>query len=323
MLAVGSISMLPVIISLGAFTAKNWGMPRFAIPAIVLDIAAIATLAALNVQIGMALNIDYTQPIAAIQKRLEMLRKFRIRYIQAILVSAALLWMPMFIVVMKTFLGADVYRLFPTAWIVTNVAFGFAVLALGIWLLKKYRPGAGYNIDAASGFMARLAEFEDPYSAPGAFEHAGVFAGRIELEIEIARVDWREVALALLGLEDLVGVAEIGAHELIGQYFPRRRGGEQGVQAERAAEDRLVVGHAPFAQFRLHGWRRVLNQQRGEALVEMPRRKHVLVALGEFQALLDPARQIFAHVVQHSQFRVASVEQGPVQVLARGFALRQ
>ena len=87
MLAVGSIAMLAVIISLGAFTAKNWAMPRFAIPAIVLDIAAIATLAALNVQIGMALTIDYTQPIAAIQKRLETLRKFRIRYIQAILVS--------------------------------------------------------------------------------------------------------------------------------------------------------------------------------------------------------------------------------------------
>src|ERR1700685_2045801 len=143
MLALGSIAMLPVIVFLGAFTAKNWAMPRFTIPAILLDIAAIAALAALNAQIGMALNIDYTQPIAAIQKRLEMLRKFRIRYIQAIILTSALLWAPMFIVVMKAFLGADVYRLFGTAWMVTNVAFGLAVLPLGIWLLKKFRPGAG------------------------------------------------------------------------------------------------------------------------------------------------------------------------------------
>jgi hypothetical protein len=163
-LAMGAIFMLPVIIFLGAFTAKNWSMPRFTIPSIVLDIAAIATLAALIAQIAMALSIDYTQPIAAIQRRLEMLRKFRIRYIQAILVSATLLWMPMFIVVMKTFFGADIYRLAGTAWIVTNVAFGFAVLALGIWLSKKYLPGAGYNLNAASGFMATLAEFEDDHS---------------------------------------------------------------------------------------------------------------------------------------------------------------
>jgi hypothetical protein len=161
LLALGSIGLLAVIVSLGAFTAKNWAMPRFTIPAIVLDIAAIAALAALNAQIGMALNIDYTQPIAAIQKRLEMLRKFRIRYIQAILSTSALLWAPVFIVAMRAFLGADVYRLFGTAWILANVAFGLAGLVLGIWLSKKYRPGAGYNLDAAAGFLATLAEFED------------------------------------------------------------------------------------------------------------------------------------------------------------------
>jgi hypothetical protein len=165
MLALGSIAMLAVIISLGAFCAKYWSMPRFTIPAIVLDVAAIAALAALNAQIGMALKIDYNQPIAAIQKRLETLRMFRIRYIQTILVTSALLWAPMFIVAMKGFFGADVYRLFGTAWIVANVAFGFVVLALGIWLSKKYRPGAGFNLDAASGFLATLAEFEDDHSA--------------------------------------------------------------------------------------------------------------------------------------------------------------
>jgi len=167
MLGIGSMFMLVVIVSLGAFTARNWATPKFTIPAILLDIAAIAALAALNAQIGMALKIDYNQPIAAIQKRLETLRKLRIRYVQAILVSGALLWMPLFIVAMKGFFGADVYRLFATSWIVTNVAFGLVVLALGIWLSKKFRPGAGYNLDTASGFLATLAEFEQDggYSA--------------------------------------------------------------------------------------------------------------------------------------------------------------
>jgi hypothetical protein len=168
--AMGAIFMLPVIVFLGAFTAKNWAMPRFTIPSIVLDMAAIAACAALIAQIGLALSIDYTQPIASIQKRLEMLRKFRIRYIQAICVTSVLLWAPMFIVVMKTFLGADVYRLAGTSWIVTNVAIGLAVLVLGVWLFKKFEPRmsskvlrdlAGYNLKAASGFMATLAEFED------------------------------------------------------------------------------------------------------------------------------------------------------------------
>jgi hypothetical protein len=180
MLAIGSITMLVIIVSLGVFIAQNRSMPKFTIPAILLDVAAIAALAALNAQIGLALKIDYNQPIAAIQRRLETLRRFRIRYSQAICLTMALTWAPIFIVAMKGFFGADVYRLFGTTWIVTNVAFGLAVLALGIWLSKKYGPRmttspfgqqflkdiAGYNLNAASRFLATLAEFEqDGYAS--------------------------------------------------------------------------------------------------------------------------------------------------------------
>jgi MFS family permease len=173
MLAMGSIFMLAVIVSLGRFIAQNWFVPQFVWPAVLLDLAAIAALAALNAQIGLALKIDYNQPVAVIQKRLETLRKFRIRYTQAIILTMTLMWAPIFIVAMKEFFGADVYRLFGTAWIVTNIAFGLAVLALGIWLGKKYesRIGrqflkdiAGYNLNAASGFLATLAEFEEDHS---------------------------------------------------------------------------------------------------------------------------------------------------------------
>jgi len=51
--------------------------------------------------------------------------------------------------------------------------------------------------------------------------------------------------------------------------------------------------------------------------------KRILVVLDEFQTLTDPARQVFSHVIEHAQFRKASIEQGLVQILARGFALRQ
>jgi|SRR5580704_1849660 hypothetical protein len=165
MLAAGALCMLAIIVSLGRFIAQNWSMPRIAWPAIVLDVLAIATLAALNAQIGLALNINYNQPIAVIQKRLETLRKFRIRYIQAIFLMATLTWVPIFIVLT---------RLFDTAWVVANVVFGLLVLAIGVWVARRYgdrmsnsafgrrflRELAGYNLNAASDFMATLAEFE-------------------------------------------------------------------------------------------------------------------------------------------------------------------
>src|SRR5580704_9528004 len=133
MLAAGALCMLAIIVSLGRFIAQNWSMPRIAWPAIVLDVLAIATLAALNAQIGMALNINYNQPVAVIQKRLETLRRFRIRYTQAICLTTALTWAPVFIVLMKVFLGVDVYLVFGTTWILTNIAFGLAFVAAGVW----------------------------------------------------------------------------------------------------------------------------------------------------------------------------------------------
>lgn len=173
MLIAGALFMLAAIVWLGRFVAMNWPIPKFVVPAILLDLAAIAALAALNAQIGLALNIDYNQPVAEIQRRLEKLRVLRIRYCQAIFVTAALAWMPAFIVAMKGLLGVDVYHFFGTTWIVTNVAFGFAVLVLGIGLSKKFGPRmkrrflrdlAGYNLNAASGFLATLAEFERDHS---------------------------------------------------------------------------------------------------------------------------------------------------------------
>ena len=167
MLAAGAIFMLVVIVSLGRFIALHWWTPRISLPAIVLDLAAIAALAALIAQIGLAMSIDYNQPVAAIQKRLETLRKFRIRYTQAIILTMTLTWWPIFSVVMGGVLGLGI------RWILINVAIGLAVPALVIWVFLKLAPRmsqrflkelAGYNLKAASGFLATLAEFEKDYS---------------------------------------------------------------------------------------------------------------------------------------------------------------
>jgi hypothetical protein len=167
MLAAGSIFMLAVIVSLGRFIALNWSTPRFSLPAIVLDLAAIAVLVALIAQIGLAMTIDYNQPVAEIQKRLETLRRFRIRYTQAIILTTTLTWAPIFSVVVGGVLGLGI------RWILINVAFGLAVPALVIWVFQKFAPRmsqkflkelAGYNLKAASGFLTTLAEFEKDYS---------------------------------------------------------------------------------------------------------------------------------------------------------------
>jgi hypothetical protein len=165
LLGMGSISLLVVIVFLGAFIHNNFGMPQFVWPAVLLDVLAIGTLAALNFQIGLALQIDYDEPVSTIQKRIEKLKRVRVRYVQGICVLSALTWFPMFVVVMKAFLGVDVIRTFDLHWILWNVAIGLAVIPPGIWLVRKLGNKmtdaiAGYNLGAASGFLKKLEQFE-------------------------------------------------------------------------------------------------------------------------------------------------------------------
>ena len=165
LLSVGSISLLAVIVSLGAFIHNNLGMPRFVWSAVLLDVLAVAALGAVNFQIGLVLQVDYDQPVSMIQKRIENLKRVRIRYVQGICVLSALTWFPMFVVVMKAFLGVDVYRTFDMNWIIWNVVFGLAVIPPGIWLVRKFGNRmsdaiAGYNLSAASGFLKKLDQFE-------------------------------------------------------------------------------------------------------------------------------------------------------------------
>jgi hypothetical protein len=165
LLSVGSISLLAVIVSLGAFIHNNLGMPRFVWSAVLLDVLAIAALGAVNFQIGLVLQVDYDQPVSTIQKRIEKLKRVRIRYVRGICVLSALTWFPMFVVVMKAFVGVDVYRTFDMNWIIWNVVFGLAVIPPGIWLVRKFGNRmsdaiAGYNLSAASGFLKKLDQFE-------------------------------------------------------------------------------------------------------------------------------------------------------------------
>ena len=175
LLSLESVLWLVGIVALGQFIYRNITMMRFALPAALLDLYAIANFAVLIAQIASALQIDYDKPIAVIQKQIEALRVLRIRYIQGSVVGGFIVWVPFVIVVLKMFLGIDAYRVFGTAWLLANVLFGLVPIVLAIWVSKKLcrtigrypriqkfmNDLAGYNLNAARRTIAGLSEFED------------------------------------------------------------------------------------------------------------------------------------------------------------------
>ena len=166
---------LGLVVWLGSFIADHFAQARFAIPALALDLGAIALLIAQGHQWFTLRGVDYGAPVVAIQKELGRLRLQELRVLKWVMVTAPLAWTPLLIVAIKGLLGLDAYVLFSGAWLAANVAFGLAVLLLAVWVSRRYadrmerspliqrmmRNLSGYNLNAAAGFLSSLARFEE------------------------------------------------------------------------------------------------------------------------------------------------------------------
>lgn len=176
LVGLGAFMGLISLVILGRFIHTHWAEPRFALPAVVLHVWVIASLAASIRQMALALQIDYDKPIAVIQKQLESLQVLRIRITQwALLTGQVVWWIPFLIVALKGFWDVDAYRVLGTAFLSANLAAGLAIIPLAIWALKRFgdrmgrspvmhrlmRELAGYNMNAATDFLATLSEFEN------------------------------------------------------------------------------------------------------------------------------------------------------------------
>jgi len=174
-LALEALVQLGGIVAIGSFEYSHRADPKYLLPAVALHLFGIVTLIALIRPIALALQVDYSGPIAAIQKRIADLRIMRIRYIQGTLLTAMLVWTPLLIVVWKGIFGRDAYRDFGTAYLAANLLVGLLAIPAALWLTKQFsnrfgryqvvhrlmRDIAGYNLRAATDSLASLSEFEN------------------------------------------------------------------------------------------------------------------------------------------------------------------
>jgi hypothetical protein len=178
-LALEALAWLAIVIALGGFIYDHGGTLRFALPGIAADLYAIGMLAGAIRQIVAAQGIEYGQPVAAIQKRLEAMRVLRIRITQWALLAGVVVWAPFAIVIGKVLFRIEDYS---QVWLWANVVFALSLIPFALWVSKRFadrmhhspflqramRDIAGQNLMAAKDFLARLSQFgNDRLDMPG------------------------------------------------------------------------------------------------------------------------------------------------------------
>jgi hypothetical protein len=173
-LAIEATLTLLAVAALGGFVYAHLREPRFLLTGLALDGLTIAVLADLIRQIILTRQIDYAQPVGVIQRHVAELRLMRIHHVRRVLLGATLAWVLLLVVALRAFAHVDAYRVLPTAWLLGNVAFGAAMIPLGLWLSRRFadrmdrspflqqlmRDIAGRDIQTAERSLARVAEFE-------------------------------------------------------------------------------------------------------------------------------------------------------------------
>ncbi len=159
---------------LGSFMAGVWHEPRFLLPAMALDVYAIALVIAGARQLAALRAVDLDEPVVAVQQRLERLRVGRIRTTLATLLFAPLMWVPLTIVAARGFFGVDLYA-DGGGWLAASALFGLAVIPIAVVAARRFGPRlarsapmraaadaiAGHSLTRALNSLDALRRFEE------------------------------------------------------------------------------------------------------------------------------------------------------------------
>lgn len=147
------------------------GEPRYTVLVGGLLVFAVVMTALSTHLLVRSLALDWGRPVAATQREVEQIRFTEYRALKWALLGGVVFWLPALLILIEVFTGIPALGRVELPWLVANLAFGLAVLALGQALSRRFveRPGLGAGaqrmMDALSGrglrqAAARLAELE-------------------------------------------------------------------------------------------------------------------------------------------------------------------
>ena len=139
------------VVWLGNFVFEHATEPRFLLPAVLVDLGAVALLGSAIRQLVTVASLDYGLPVVVLQKELGRLRVLRVRTTKWSLIAAFVLWFPVVVVLAEGLLGVDLWPILGAIrdqhagflpWVAANVAFGLLVALLVAWASNRFADRA-------------------------------------------------------------------------------------------------------------------------------------------------------------------------------------
>ncbi|MGH1365154.1 MAG: hypothetical protein ACRBF0_16455 [Calditrichia bacterium] len=155
------------------FAVQNIGKMQFVLSGGLLAFWASLIASGSMRQLGLIAQIDYSEPIPVLQKKLETLKLVILRYLR-LGVWILPFYMAFVVIGFKVLLGIDIIAFGDTKWLIVQAMLSIAFIPLTIWLYKKLSPeninkewvntllkGAGSQISDALECIKKIEQFEE------------------------------------------------------------------------------------------------------------------------------------------------------------------
>lgn len=155
----------PVVVSHGA----SWRYLVFGVPCLVFMGVTTALSAYLLVRMR---QLSFDGPLLTIQREVAELRRLELRATLIALLGGIVLWLPIALLFFEALSHAPLLELADLAWLASNLAVGFAAIALGRQVMRRYHqvpesPLAlrffdaltGHGLRAISVYLEQLTHF--------------------------------------------------------------------------------------------------------------------------------------------------------------------
>ncbi len=134
----GVIIGIVLQVMLGSFIYNHISMPEFVIPAALIYLFALMQTIFGIYQSSVVLQIDYDMTVTGIQKKLEIMKIHRIRYLTITRFAYAILWVPVLIVGVRVFFDGNLYQHLDNTWLLVQALLGLACIIFAIRLSQQY-----------------------------------------------------------------------------------------------------------------------------------------------------------------------------------------
>ena len=141
------------LIILNSFLATHWRKPQFFLPAAMVHLWCLGTLISSVRQIALAAHINYDEPIATVQTRINELRKQRLTAFRwKFLTGQIVWWIPFTVTALKLVFDVDAYRVLSPAFLAVNLLAGLLAIPILMYAAKSL------SATRADGVIQRLAD---------------------------------------------------------------------------------------------------------------------------------------------------------------------